>query len=64
MITSFTVAHSVTLIASAYGMAPDSLWFPPLIETLIAVSIVYMAFENIVGAEAAAAMDRDVRRSG
>jgi hypothetical protein len=40
----------VTLIASAYGMAPDGLWFPPLIETLIAVSIVYMAFENIVGA--------------
>ena len=25
-------------------------WFPPLIETLIAISIVYMAFENIVGA--------------
>jgi len=49
VITAFTVAHSVTLIASAYGMAPDSLWFPPLIETLIAVSIVYMAFENIVG---------------
>jgi hypothetical protein len=38
VITAFTVAHSVTLIASAYGMAPDSLWFPPLIETLIAVS--------------------------
>ena len=51
MITSFTVAHSVTLIASAFGMAPDSLWFPPLIETLIAISIVYMAFENIVGAK-------------
>jgi hypothetical protein len=50
VITSFTVAHSVTLIASAFGMAPDSLWFPPLIETLIAVSIVYMAFENIAGA--------------
>jgi hypothetical protein len=50
VITSFTVAHSVTLIASAFGMAPDSLWFPPLIETLIALSIVYMAFENIVGA--------------
>ena len=50
VITAFTVAHSVTLIASAYGMAPDSLWFPPLIETLIAISIVYMAFENIVGA--------------
>jgi uncharacterized membrane-anchored protein YitT (DUF2179 family) len=41
----------VTLIASAYGMAPDSLWFPPLIETLIAISILYMAFENIVGAK-------------
>lgn len=50
VITAFTLAHSVTLIASAFGMAPDSLWFPPLIETLIAVSIVYMAFENIVGA--------------
>ncbi len=50
VVTAFTVAHSVTLIASAYGMAPDSLWFPPLIEVLIAVSILYMAFENIAGA--------------
>jgi len=50
VITSFTVAHSVTLIASAFGLAPDSLWFPPLIETLIAISILYMAFENIAGA--------------
>jgi hypothetical protein len=49
VVTSFTVAHSVTLIASAYGLGPDSLWFPPLIETLIAMSIVYMALENIVG---------------
>jgi hypothetical protein len=48
IITSFTVAHSITLIASAYNLAPDALWFPPLIETLIAVSIVYMALENIV----------------
>lgn len=50
VITSFTVAHSVTLIASAFGLAPDSLWFPPLIETLIAISILYMALENIAGA--------------
>jgi len=49
IITSFTVAHSITLIASALGLAPDELWFPPLIETLIALSILYMAFENIVG---------------
>ena len=51
VITSFTIAHSITLISSAFGMAPSSLWFPPLIETLIALSIVYMAFENIVGAK-------------
>jgi hypothetical protein len=50
IVTSFTIAHSVTLIASAYDMAPDALWFPPLVETLIAVSIVYMAFENIISA--------------
>jgi HupE / UreJ protein len=49
IVTAFTVAHSITLIASAYGLAPDALWFPPLIETLIATSIVYMALENIVG---------------
>ena len=50
IVTSFTMAHSITLIASAYNLAPDALWFPPLIETLIAMSIVYMALENIVGA--------------
>jgi hypothetical protein len=48
VVTSFTVAHSITLIASAYNLAPDALWFPPLIETLIATSIVYMALENMV----------------
>lgn len=49
VVTAFTIAHSITLIASAYNFGPDVLWFPPLIETLIAVSIVYMALENIVG---------------
>jgi len=48
VITSFTVAHSITLIASAYGTVPAGAWFPPLVETLIALSIVYMALENIV----------------
>jgi hypothetical protein len=48
IVTAFTVAHSITLIGSAFGLAPDGLWFPPLVETLIAVSIVYMALENIV----------------
>ncbi len=48
IVTAFTVAHSITLIASAYDMAPSGLWFPPFVETLIALSIVYMALENIV----------------
>ena len=50
VVTAFTLAHSITLIASAFDMAPTALWFPPLIETLIAASIVYMAIENITGA--------------
>jgi hypothetical protein len=50
VVTAFTVAHSITLLASAYGFAPEALWFPPLVETLIAVSIVWLALENIVGA--------------
>jgi hypothetical protein len=50
--TSFTVAHSITLIAAALGYVPGGLWFPPLIETLIAVSILYMAVENVLSADA------------
>jgi hypothetical protein len=50
VVTSFTVAHSITLVASALGVAPDALWFPPLVELLVAASIVYLAIENIVGA--------------
>jgi len=49
IVTSFTVAHSITLISSAFGLLPQVPWFPPLIETLIAASILYMALENIVG---------------
>jgi hypothetical protein len=49
VVTAFTVAHSITLITAAYGLAPDALWFSPLIETLVAISILYMALENIAG---------------
>lgn len=48
IVTAFTVAHSITLIASSLGWAPDALWFPPLVEVLIAASIAWMALENIV----------------
>ena len=37
------------IASNAYNLTPSALWFPPLIETLIAISIVYMALENIVG---------------
>jgi HupE / UreJ protein len=49
IVTAFTAAHSMTLIAAASGSVPGALWFPPLIETLIAASILYMALENIAG---------------
>lgn len=48
VVTSFTVAHSITLFGAAFGLAPSALWFPPFIEVMIAISIVYMAIENIV----------------
>jgi hypothetical protein len=51
IVTAFTVAHSLTMVASALGFAPTALWFPPVVEVLIALSIVYTAFENIVGAK-------------
>ncbi len=52
IVTSFTVGHSISLFASAFGFVPDALWFPPLVETLIAVTIIYMALENIIHAAA------------
>ena len=48
VVTSFTVAHSITLIAAAYGIVPRGDWFPPLVEALIAASILYMAIENVL----------------
>ena len=50
MVTAFTVAHSITLISAALGFVPTAAWFAPLVEVLIAASIVYMAIENVLGA--------------
>jgi len=61
VVTSFTVAHSLTLIASALGLAPAGDWFPPVVEALIAVSILYMALENIVAMLGNRADDRILR---
>src|SRR3989442_3932414 len=51
IVTTFTVAHSITLIGSAFGIAPNGAWFPPFVEMMIALSIVYMALENIIGVD-------------
>lgn len=48
IVTSFTVAHSVALIASSYGMTPTALWFPAVVDALIALSILYIALDNLI----------------
>ena len=48
VVTSFTVAHSITLVLAATGIVPAGQWFPPLIEALIAATIIYMAIENLL----------------
>jgi hypothetical protein len=45
---AFTAGLSLALLGSAVDFVPDGRWFPPLIETLAAVTIVYTALENIV----------------
>jgi hypothetical protein len=49
IVAAFTVAHLVSLFAAAIDFVPDALWFPPLIEMLIAAAILYIAIENIIG---------------
>jgi hydrogenase/urease accessory protein HupE len=44
IVTSFTIAHSVTLILAALGYIPIPA---RLVESIIALSIVYVAVENI-----------------
>lgn len=50
MVTGFTIAHSVTLVTAALGHAPEALWFVPLVEGVVALSILYTAIENLVSA--------------
>jgi hypothetical protein len=44
LVTGFTLGHSLTLAAGFLGYAPSAAWFIPLVETLIAASIVYVAW--------------------
>ncbi len=47
-VTSFTVAHTITLGLSIYGLISLS---PAIVEPLISASIVYVAIENVVTSE-------------
>ena len=44
---AFTVAYSVTLIASAFQIAPSGAWFPPAVAALTAIAIVLMTIDNV-----------------
>lgn len=44
-VTSFTVAHSITLALSIYGIISLR---PSIVEPLIAISIVFIAIENLI----------------
>lgn len=43
MVSAFTVGHSITLIASVFGFAPQWPLYIPVVETAIAVSVLYAA---------------------
>ncbi|MCM3880939.1 MAG: HupE/UreJ family protein [Vicinamibacterales bacterium] len=49
-LAAFAAAHSITLTAAALGLEPSGPWFPPLVGTLMAFSILYVAVENAIGA--------------
>lgn len=42
-ITGFTLGHSITLTLGFFGFTPKGEWFIPLIESAIAISIIYAA---------------------
>ena len=42
-VTGFTIGHSVTLALGFFGYVPKGVWFIPLVETTIPLSIVYAA---------------------
>lgn len=48
-ITGFTLGHTVTLSLGFFGYAPRGAWFVPVVETGIALSIVYAAVAALAG---------------
>jgi hypothetical protein len=47
---AFAIGHSMTLGFAAMGMTPPDTWFAPTIGALIALSLVYVAIEDGIGA--------------
>lgn len=47
-VTGFTIGHSVTLTLGFFGHVPTGTWFIPLVETGIALSIVYAAAVSLI----------------
>ncbi|MHA7773671.1 HupE/UreJ family protein [Roseibium sp. M-1] len=48
LVTAFTLGHSVTLIATFLGATPSWPWFIPVVETVIAASVLYAAIAALV----------------
>lgn len=46
-VTGFTLGHTITLIAGFFGYTIQSDWFIPMVELMIAVSIIYVALVAI-----------------
>ncbi|MCC6982360.1 MAG: HupE/UreJ family protein [Bauldia sp.] len=46
---AFAAGSTITLIATAYGLAPNTLWFPYFVAFMVPVGILFMAVENIIG---------------
>ena len=47
-VTGFTIGHSITLSLGFFGFVPTAAWFVPVVETGIALSIIYVAFVAVV----------------
>ena len=47
-VTGFTIGHSVTLTLGFFGYYPRGAWFVPLVETGIALSIIYAAVVALI----------------
>ena len=48
---AFAAGHSITIFAAHSFITPAALWFRPLVDLLMAASIVYVAVENMLASQ-------------